>query len=135
MPIKDILSHLDNRQREALGEVIRFAVVGILAVFIQATAYLLLVEWLNPTVANTIAYLVSFCFNYVASTRFTFRVKSTTRRGAGFVLSHMVNYLLQTGLLNLFLLLGMSKRWAMIPMFVVSVPVNFVLVRYFLKKK
>ena len=90
---------------------------------------------LHPTIsANTLAYLVSFAFNYIASTRFTFRVKATTKRGMGFALSHLVNYTMQTLLLQVFLFVGMPKQWALIPVFCVCVPVNFLLVRFFLRK-
>jgi hypothetical protein len=50
-------------------------------------------------------------------------------------LAHLVNFLLQTVLLALFLRLGLSKPVAMIPVFAICVPVNFLLVRYFLKKR
>ena len=86
------------------------------------------------TVANTIAYIVSFIFNFIASTRYTFKVKANAKRGAGFTLSHVVNYSMQTLCLNLFVALGLAKQWAMIPMFCICVPVNFILVRFFLKK-
>lgn len=130
----DILNRLDEQQREKMGEIVRFGIVGIIATLIQAVTYCLLVSLLNYVVANTIAYIVSFLFNYIASTHYTFRVKSTAKRGAGFLLSHVVNYLLQTATLAFFVWLGMEKRLALIPMFCICVPVNFLLVRYFLKK-
>ena len=131
----DIINRLDEQQREKLGEIVRFGIVGIVATLIQAGTYCLLVGVLNYVVANTIAYIVSFLFNYIASTHYTFRVKSTAKRGAGFLLSHMVNYLLQTATLAFFVWMGMEKRLALIPMFCICVPVNFLLVRYFLKKE
>lgn len=130
----DIFNRLDEQQREKLGEIIRFGIVGTVSTLIQAGTYCLLVGILNYVVANTIAYIVSFIFNYIASTKYTFRVKSTAKRGAGFLLSHVVNYLLQTATLAFFVWLGMEKRLALIPMFCICVPVNFLLVRYFLKK-
>ena len=130
----DIINRLDEQQREKLGEIIRFGIVGVVATLIQAGTYCLLVTVLNYVVANTIAYIVSFLFNYIASTHYTFRVKSTAKRGAGFLLSHVVNYLLQTASLAFFIWMGMEKRLALIPMFCICVPVNFLLVRYFLKK-
>lgn len=130
----DILNRLDEQQREKLGEIIRFGIVGTVSTLIQAGTYCLLVGILNYVVANTIAYIVSFIFNYIASTKYTFRVKSTAKRGAGFLLSHVVNYLLQTATLAFFVWLGMEKRLALIPMFCICVPINFLLVRYFLKK-
>ena len=123
------------KMKENLKEVVRFGIVGILATLIQVAVYNLLVGHLNYAIANTIGYIVSFIFNYVASTRYTFRVKSTAKRGAGFALSHAVNYLLQTLLLAFFVWLGLGKRLAQLPMFCICVPVNFLLVRYFLKKK
>jgi putative flippase GtrA len=64
----------------------------------SSRCYLAFNRIMHPTLANTIAYAVSFAFNYVASTRYTFKVKSTTRRG----LSKVGNFLL----LCLFLLLS-----------------------------
>lgn len=151
MQMNRITNHFDKERR---GEILRFAIVGVLAVAIQYGVYLLLV-WLFadqamtpsqsyyrggfggeyfPLLANWFAYVVSFLFNYAASTRYTFRVHSTARRGAGFTLAHLVNFLLQTVLLALFLRLGLSKPVAMLPVFAICVPVNFLLVRYFLKK-
>ena len=120
--------------RQKVGEVIRFGIVGILATALQYAIYWLLIHWLNPSVAMTIGYIVSFAFNFVASTRYTFRVEASAKRGMAFALSHAVNYALQMLTLNLFLWLGVPKQLAPIPMFCICVPVNFVLVRYFLKK-
>jgi len=131
MPMKDIINRLG---KERIGEVIRFGVVGVFATLIQYLVYWLLVHWLNPSLSMTVGYAVSFVFNFLASTHYTFRVKANVRHGAGFALSHGVNYLLQMILLNLFLWVGFSKQLAPIPMFCVCIPVNFLLVRYFLKR-
>ena len=127
MPMKDIINHLGDKRRQQLGEVVRFGIVGVTATLLQYFIYC-------STVAMTIGYVVSFIYNFIASTRFTFRVKANARRGAGFLFSHVVNYSLQMLTLNLFLLLGISKQWAPIPMFCVCVPINFLLVRFFLKR-
>ena len=100
------------------------SLLGSLASAIQYGTYLLMICWLQPLIANTIAYLVSFTFNYIASTRYTFRVKSTTKRGLGFVFSHVINYVLQSTFLQLFLWLGLSKQLALIPMFAICVPIT-----------
>ena len=92
-------------------------------------------SYFHYTIANTTGYVVSFVFNYIASTRFTFRVESTAKRGAGFVFSHIINYLLQTAILSVAIYFGLEKRLALIPMFCICVPINFILVRYFLKKR
>lgn len=137
-------THADGHaaRSQRLGEVVRFGIVGALATAIQYGLYWLLIHhggqlahsraW--PTVAMTVAYAVSFAFNFMASTRYTFRVKANARRGAGFALSHVVNYLLQMAVLNAALWAGLPRQWAPVPMFAVCVPVNFLLVRFFLKR-
>lgn len=145
MPMKDIINHLGDKRRQQLGEVVRFGIVGVTATLLQYFIYWLLlrlaIHWdveagthTLSTVAMTIGYVVSFIYNFIASTRFTFRVKANARRGAGFLFSHVVNYSLQMLTLNLFLLLGIGKQWAPIPMFCICVPINFLLVRFFLKR-
>ncbi len=118
-----------------LCEVVRFGIVGAVATLLQYGLYVLLNRLVHPTLANTIAYALSFAFNYVASTRYTFQVKSTARRGLGFAFSHLINYTLQTATLALMLWLGLPKDLALIPVFAICVPINFILVRYFLKKQ
>lgn len=114
-------------------EVLRFVVVGCLAVAIQFAVYQLLLPLVSETWANTVGYAVSFCFNYLMSTRFTFQVKPDGRNAAGFAFSHLVNYLLQTLFLNVFLYWGVPSQWAQLPMFALCVPINFFMVRFFLK--
>ena len=118
-----------------LREVVRFGIVGAVATLLQYGLYVLLNRLVHPTLANTIAYALRFAFNYVASTRYTFQLKSTARRGLGFAFSHLINYTLQTATLALMLWLGLPKDLALIPVFAICVPINFILVRYFLKKQ
>lgn len=125
---------MSSAQRQRLGEIVRFGVVGTAATALQYAVYWLLVHWINPTVALTVGYAVSFVFNFIATTKFTFRVAANARHGAGFAFSHVVNYTLQVALLNLFLWFGVSKQIALIPVFCICIPVNFLLVRFFLKK-
>ncbi len=128
-----------------LGEVVRFAIVGAAATLLQYAIYFGLIQFIGSgvskadahlwsTVAMTMGYVLSFVFNFIASTRFTFRVKANARRGAGFLFSHVVNYTLQMLTLNFFLWLGLSRQLAPIPMFCICVPINFILVRFFLKR-
>ena len=145
MNIKNKINNMDDAKREKLGEVIRFGIVGGLATVLQYVIYLAMMPALThfipnmsdhslATTANTIAYIVSFIFNFIASTRYTFKVKANAKRGAGFTLSHIVNYSMQTLCLNLFVGLGLAKQLAMIPTLCICIPVNFLLVRFFLKK-
>lgn len=132
--IDALLARLTPQQRQKLGEVVRFGIVGVLATLLQYAIYTVLLLWCSPSLSMTVGYILSFIFNFIASTRFTFKVETNARHGAGFALSHVVNYLMQMATLNFFLWIGVSKTLAPIPMFCICVPVNFVLVRFFLKK-
>lgn len=145
MNIKQKINNMDEAKRQKLGEVVRFGIVGGLATVLQYVIYLAMMPVLAhfipkmgdhtlATTSNTIAYVVSFIFNFIASTRYTFKVKANAKRGAGFALSHVVNYSMQTLCINLFVGLGMLKQWAMIPTLCICIPINFLLVRFFLKK-
>ena len=135
MQIKGITDRLGTDGRSRIGEVLRFGVVGVLATVLQYAIYWVLLRWAGASLSLAVGYAVSFVFNFVASTRYTFRVKANASRGAGFALSHVVNFLLQMATLNLFIWLGVSRELAPVPMFCVCVPVNFILVRFFLKKE
>ena len=139
------INNMDACKREKLGELMRFGIVGSIAVVLQYGTYLAIMPLLMKlvptlgdhtlaTTANTAAYIISFIFNFIASTRYTFKVKANAKRGAGFTLSHIVNYALQTLILNLFVGMGLEKQWAMIPTLCICVPTNFILVRFFLKR-
>ena len=147
MNIKEKYNQIDLAKRQKLGEVVRFAIVGGIATVLQYVIYLAAMPLLAnlipalgnsdhtlATVANTLAYILSFIFNFIASTRYTFKVKANAKREAGFTFSHIVNYSMQTLFLNLFVGLGLAKQMAMIPTLCICIPVNFLLVRFFLKK-
>lgn len=129
-----ITKHFTDDQRKRLGEIARFGLVGVAATLLQYAIYWALLHCASHNVSMTVGYALSFVFNFFASTRYTFRVKANAKHGAGFALSHLVNYLLQMVTLNLFIWLGVSERLAPIPMFCICVPVNFILVRFFLKR-
>ena len=106
----------------------------------------------------SIGYLVSFIGNYIASLRWTFRTRGSVGKGLGFAFSHAVNYGLHLVLLNFFLWLGVGEGIVCVlqtcvpalveqlpilaqpdtllplPLFMIVVPVNFLLVRFFLTR-
>ncbi len=147
-------------------EFVRFFVVGVAATLVHLLVYWLLNALFSLTEANeaalnltyTAGYAVSFVGNYILSLRWTFRTKGSVGKGVGFAFSHLVNYGLHIGLLNLFLRLGVGGAlvsafafcapWLVsafpvlgdpaallpLPVYVIVVPTNFLLVRFFLKR-
>ena len=117
-----------------LLEIVRFGVVGVLATAIHYGVYLLLNPYMNANIAYTIGYVVSFICNFFLSNYFTFKTKPSVKKGFGFAFSHLINYGLHIVFLNMFLWFGLSETWAPIPTYMLVIPINFILVRFFLKK-
>ena len=118
-----------------LREAIRFCIVGVLATIVHYGIYLLLKGVINVSVAYTIGYVISFIGNFVLTNVYTFKTQATAKKGIGFVICHVINYLLHIGLLNVFIWLGVPSSLAPIPVYCIVVPVNFLLVRKVVKTK
>lgn len=110
------------------------------------------------TLTYAAGYLVSFVANYFASLRWTFKTQGSVGKGLGFALSHLVNAGMHLGLLNFFRALGAGDALSMfliwltpwlvdwlpvlgrpesllpLPVYVIVVPLNFLMVRFFLKR-
>lgn len=117
-------------KNDRLQEMVRFGIVGVVATAIHYGVYYLLLTLLSPTLSYTIGYAVSFCCNYVMSSLFTFRVGMSVKKAASFGVSHVLNYLIGVGLLNLFIALGVDEEIAPLPVFVLVIPINYLLVRF-----
>ncbi|MEE1063873.1 MAG: GtrA family protein [Paludibacteraceae bacterium] len=120
--------------RETVFQMLRFAIVGVIATAVHYGVYWLLRSFFPVTIAYSIGYVVAFVCNFILTCIFTFRKKASTKRGIGFGLAHLVNLGLHVALLNLFLWIGLSEELAPIPVFCIAIPVNFLLVRYVFKR-
>lgn len=118
------------------GEFIRFAMVGGLCTCIQYGVYVVFVNAVKvPAVVSTmISYGISFIVNFILSSIFTFKSKANTRKGLGFVLSHVINMGMQTGLVAIFKGL-VGNTLALLPAMAICVPLNYLMVRYAFKGK
>jgi len=122
---------MDRKQgKQELGRIIRFGITGSLSTLVHYGAYVLALLWMNATLAYTVGYGVGFCVNYVLTTFFTFKKQPSKRNAAGFLASHIVNYLLEIGVLNVMIYFGMEERLAGILTLIVVVPINFLILRY-----
>ena len=121
-------------KRGTVNEIIRFGIVGALATGIHYGVYWLLNGIINLNLAYTVGYFVSFVVNYILSAQFTFRKRKSVKNGFGFCGALLFNYLLQMGLLNLFIWLGFSKSLAPVPVYCVAIPTNFIIVRFVFRR-
>lgn len=127
------------RRNRLIDTFARFGMVGVLATALHYGLYCLLLHLgVGANVAFTIGYFLAFIANFYLTAYFTFGTSPSWRKLFGMGGTHAANYLLQIGLLNVFLRMGTSEVWAPILVYAVSVPVNFIMVRFvftFKKKK
>lgn len=131
---------MESRIRELVNnekymQFMRFVLNGIFVTAIQYGVYLLLQMYIGVNIAYTLGYLVSFAVNFIMTSRFTFRQPMSMRRFLGFSGSHAVNYCVQMGLFNLFLLLGMGRAVAPIPSMAIAVLIQFSILRVVYRKR
>ncbi|MDE6799369.1 MAG: GtrA family protein [Phocaeicola sp.] len=118
-----------------INEFVRFGIVGVAATATHYGIYYLLQPYINVNIAYTTGYALSFIANFYLTSYFTFGAKPSWKKLMGMGGAHLVNYLLHIVLLNLFLFIGITKTWAPVPVFVIAIPVNFLLIRFVFKHK
>lgn len=116
--------------QEKFWQLVRFGIVGTVSSAIHYGVYCLVLLAANPTVSFTAGYAVGFVCNYFLTTFFTFRSKPSAKNAAGFGFSHLINYMLEIGLLNLFLWIGAGEFLAPLLVLIVVVPINFLILHF-----
>ena len=111
------------------SEFLRFAIVGVIATVIHYGIYLLLKNTIEVNISYTIGYTLSLLCNFYLSAKFTFKSDTSIKKGAGFIASHVINYILHIILLNAFISIGIPSSVAPLPVYCIAIPVNFILVR------
>ena len=116
-----------------IPEFLRFVMVGLFATGLHYGIYFVLQKFIQVN-AYTLGYVLSFVANFYLTAYFTFGQPPSWKKAFGFGGAHLTNYLIHIGLLNLFLRLGFSRPLAPIPVFLIAIPVNFLLVRFVFKQ-
>lgn len=119
------------RSESRLSEILRFCLVGGLATVLQYGIYVVFVNavGVKAVPSTLISYGISFVFNYVLSSYFTFHKKPSTQNMLGFVASHAVNMGMQTGLVAIFKGI-IGNTLALLPALAICIPLNYLMVRY-----
>lgn len=128
----NLLSNIKENKKSM--EFIRFIIVGGVSTLIHYLIYFILqILKFQYNIAYTFGYFISLIFNFFASNYFTFKTNPSKDKSFKFLLSHLFNYILQILLLNIYILIGINKNIAPIFVFFISVPINYILVRFSLK--
>lgn len=122
------------RGQKRIDEILRFAITGGIATLLQYGIYVTFVAavGVKAVPSTLISYTLSFVANFFLSTYFTFQTKPSGRNGLGFILSHLINMGLQTGLVAIFKEL-VGPELALLPAMGICIPVNYLMVRYAFK--
>lgn len=115
-------------------EFIRFIITGIVSTITNYLFYYLFFSLFSHTLAFTLGYIIAVVVNYIMTTYFTFKVKASAKNGFGFIVSNIINYTLCIVFLNFFIWLGISELWAPIPMYCITIPTNFIIVRFVMNR-
>lgn len=116
-------------QKAFHSELLRFSFIGTLATVIHYAVYIALLLVMPAYIAFTIGYAVAFILNFLLSSYITFQVQPSWRKFWRFGGSHVVNYLVQSVLLQVALLGGVPENLAPIPVYVIAVPFSYLVVR------
>lgn len=123
-----------KKDKSKILEFVRFVIVGGIATSIHYLIYYLLqLANIKFNLAYTLGYAISFIFNFIASNYFTFKTDVSVKKGAKFTVAHIINYFIQIILLNIYIFTGIPKYIAPLFVFIVAIPVNFIMVRLALK--
>lgn len=114
-----------------ISEILRFCMVGGFATVLQYGIYVVFVDAVHvkPVPSTIISYAISFIFNYILSSYFTFHKKPTAQNMLGFMSSHAINMGMQTGIVAIFQGI-VGGTLALLPAFAICIPLNYLLVRY-----
>ena len=91
------IKELWQRWRKDFWRLFRFGITGTICSLIHYGIYCLFLLFTNTTIAYTAGYGVGLLCNYGLTTYFTFKGKPSKNNVAGFVGSHILNYLLEIG--------------------------------------
>ena len=135
------MNRLHKIQNVKIREFIRFSLVGTLCAIIHYVVYLVTLLILGmelstrygislqANIAYFIGYSLSLIVNLFLSSTYTFKQNISIKRTIFFVLCHILNYILHSILFNLYLWIGISNYLILPFVLLITVPVNFLLVR------
>lgn len=114
-----------------ISEIFRFCLVGGIATLIQYGVYVVFVDavGVKAVPSTLISYGISFIFNYILSSYFTFHKKPTKQNMLGFICSHAINMGMQTGIVAIFKGI-VGDTLALLPALAICIPLNYLMVRY-----
>ncbi|MCM2390227.1 GtrA family protein [Streptomyces albipurpureus] len=115
---------------EVRGQLVRFALVGVVNTGTYYGLYLALLNWLPYVAAHVLAFVLSMIGSFFLTSYFTYRTRPTWRKFLLFPLTNAANFIVTTtGVYLLVDVLGMGSRYAPLIAAAAAIPITFVLSR------
>ena len=119
--------------RQLLGQVLRFGLVGVVNTATYYACYLLLREVAPYLLAHVVAFATSTVGSFFLNSYVTYRTRPTWRRFLLFPLTVLVNFTVTTvGVALLVEVVGLDERPAPLVAALTAIPFTFVATRYVL---
>lgn len=124
----------NNIQR--LNEFIRFCIVGIICTGIDAGIFYCVRNVASYQISLLCGYCLSLMVNYLLTIYWTFKSRPSVKNAIAVVASHLINlFVVRMGLMFLFInIMDINDRIAFIPTLVISVVINFLMIKFTVNK-
>ena len=121
--------------RSSLGEGARFILAGGFNTAVTYALYYVLLDLVDYRIAYAIAYVAGIGIAYVLNARFVFRRAFDWRAALRYPLIYVAQFLFGVMVLHaLVAWIGVDRRWAMVVVIVLSVPLSYGLNRLVLNR-
>lgn len=122
-------------ERKLLSDMIKFVIGGSINTAFTYCLYFGLQAILHYQVAYALAFATGIVFSYWFNARIVFKTPIRWKGFFAFPLVYLVQYLLSAVLLSLFVeRLGITQNVAPLVVIVLTIPITFVLTRWFLRR-
>lgn len=128
-----MIRQLKNR----LGEILRFFCVGISSALIDIIVFNVFLFFSSYELSIIAGFIISWLFNYILSSLWTFSETPTVSNFVGMLLAHLTNlFVIRMGIMYLFVdVLNIHPRIAYIPTLMIAAVTSYFLVRLNFKHK
>jgi putative flippase GtrA len=130
------LSTATGPTRPISGQIITFALVGVVNTATYYGLYLLFLMYLPYLAAHIIAFLLSMIGSFFLNARFTYRTRPTWRKFLLFPLTNATNFVITTvGVYVIVDMLHVGSKFAPLLASAAAIPVTFVVSRWVMLPK
>lgn len=126
----------ESNKRERVEEFVKFCIVGTICSGIDAVIFYLISSFTTYQVALISGYVAGLVVNYILTVYWTFSQKPSLKNAISVITAHLINlFVIRMGLMWFFVMvMRQSDKIAYVPTIIISVIVNFFMVRFAVTK-